>query len=354
MEDKNSANSDIEDRGRAAEVNTKPVNDSALKAAFEAGGAPGPELEAQPGNDGGAHPTSPVERTPEDEALAAPESTPPGLQVPGPPIHEATVDLMPRPSAPPGPRPVDWKGLDVLFFLVFSTIWLLLSQVLSLAGYAILRPLMGWRTPASTLVANENAVFVVAAQLVFYAPVLLYIFLVVVLQYHQSFGVGIRWRWPNFRQGARFLLAGVLLAMVVLTGSALLPDRKDFPMEKLFTSTTAVYAIGGLAVLVAPFMEELVFRGVLFSFFDRLGGFRIAVPATAVLFAALHYPEYAGAWTHVSMILVVGFALSIARAMTGSLVPSFLLHTAYNATFIGLLFLGTHGFQNLHGALGAP
>jgi uncharacterized protein len=125
-------------------------------------------------------------------------------------------------------------------------------------------------------------------------------------------------------------------------------------MEKLFTSASAVYAVGGLAVLVAPFMEELVFRGVLFSFFERLGGFRIAVPGTAVLFAALHYPEYAGAWTHVFMILLVGLVLSIARAMTGSLVPSFLLHTAYNATFIGLLFLGTHGFQNLHGALGAP
>jgi membrane protease YdiL (CAAX protease family) len=256
------------------------------------------------------------------------------------------------PSTPPVPGPVEWKGLDVALFVAFSVVWLLLSQFLSLAGYAVLRPLMGWHTPPMAL--TENPIFVVAAQLVFYAPVLTYIILVVALQYHQPFGAGIRWRWPAFGQGVRLLLAGVLLAMVVLAGSALLPDRKDFPMEKLFTSPSAVYAVGGLAVLVAPFMEELVFRGVLFSFFERLGGFGIAVPATAVLFAALHYPEYAGAWTHVFMILVVGLVLSVARASTGSLVPSFLLHTAYNATFIGLLFLGTHGFKNLHGIAGGP
>lgn len=331
MEDKIPPNANIEDHDPVSPEPgaARPVNESAPNAASESGSMPDAELEAPYTHDGLMTLTSSVEQKPELDFLKPPAVT------------------------PPGPQPVEWKGLDVLFFLVFSAVWLVLSQFLSLAGYALLRPLMGWQTPVSGLELSENAIFVVATQLVVYAPVLLYIFLVVVLQYHQPFGVGIRWRWPSFRQALRFLLTGVLLAMVVLAGSALLPDRRDFPLEKLFTSPSAIYAVGALAVLVAPFMEELVFRGVLFSFFERLGGFRTAVPATAVLFAALHYPEYAGAWTHVFMILVVGLVLSVARALTGSLVPSFLLHTAYNATFIGLLFLGTHGFQNLHGTLGA-
>lgn len=319
---------DLDPAAPAAEA-PQPVNESASNLELEAGPDTGP---------GG-----PLAN--EGAATAVTDGTEPQ-------VERYTLTFLA--GSPPAPGPVEWKGLDVLFFVLFSVVWLVLSQFLSLAGYAVLRPLMGWRTPASALAASENAIFVVAAQLVFYAPVLAYIVLVVVLQYHQQFSVGIRWRWPSFRQGMRFLLAGVLLAMVVLAGSALLPDRKDFPMEKLFTSPSAVYAVGGLAVLVAPFMEELLFRGVLFSFFERLGGYRTAVPVTALLFAALHYPEYAGAWTHVFMILVVGLALSVARAATRSLVPSFLLHTAYNATFIGLLFIGTHGFQNLHEALGAP
>ena len=332
MENEIPPDSNIEERDSTAPVleTAQPLNESAVNAAAETGDTPDAEPEGRLANEG---------------AAAVAYNTEPQAE-------RDTFTLLG--GTPPSPGPVEWKGLDVLFFLLFSAVWLVLSQFLSLAGYAVLRPLMGWRTPASDLARGDNAIFVVAAQLVFYAPVFLYIVLVVVLQYHQTFSVGIRWRWPNFRQGVRFLLAGVLLAMVVLAGSALLPDRKDFPMEKLFTSPSAVYAVGGLAVLIAPFMEELVFRGVLFSFFERLGGFRIAVPLTALLFAALHYPEYAGAWTHVSMILVVGLVLSVARAATRSLVPSFLLHTAYNATFIGLLFLGTHGFQNLRGIAGAP
>jgi uncharacterized protein len=355
MEDKVPRDAKIEDSDQPVPEarDAKPVSGSPLDVS-ESEMTPGSAPEVPLVNDSGTPTPSSTEDEPNREALAPLETAQPFQQLPSDPTDAITIDLTPAASAPPGPHPVEWKGLDVLLFLVFATVWLLLSQVLSLAGYAVLRPLMGWRIPASALVANENALFVVASQMVFYAPVLVYIFLVVVLQYHQPFGVGIRWRRPRFGQGVRFLLAGLLLAMTVLAGSALLPDRKDFPMEKLFTSATAVYAVGGLAVLIAPFMEELVFRGVLFSFFERLGGFRTAVPATAVLFAALHYPEYAGAWTHVFMILLVGVVLSIARAMTGSLVPSFLLHTAYNATFIGLLFLGTHGFQNLHGTLGAP
>lgn len=350
MNDKICPDAEMENRDQAPlETGTaEPVRESSINAGSESG-AP----ETVGANEGrNSEPSSP-EREPEQHALTPPESTSSSLQYPVPGPSEIAIESTP-PASALGPHPVEWKGLDVLLFLLFSAVWLILSQFVSLAGYSVLRPLVGWRTPPSALVLNENAIFVVAAQLVFYAPVLLYVFLVVVLQYHRSFGVGIRWRSPGFRHGVRFLLAGMLLAMIVLTGSALLPDRRDFPMEKLFTSPSAIYAVGGLAVLIAPFMEELVFRGVLFSFFERLGGFTIAVPGTAVLFAALHYPEYAGAWTHVFMILVVGLVLSVARAMTGSLVPSFLLHTAYNATFIGLLFLGTHGFQNLHGTLGSP
>ena len=50
----------------------------------------------------------------------------------------------------------------------------------------------------------------------------------------------------------------------------LLPDRDDFPLTRLFTSPQAGYAIAAFAILIAPFMEELVFRGVLFSFFQQL------------------------------------------------------------------------------------
>ena len=243
------------------------------------------------------------------------------------------------------PEPESWSGRDLLLFVGFSVFWAFLSGFLLLSGYAILRPLMAWTTPPSVLV--ENTFFGLLVQLVLYAPVLAYIILLVTVHYRLPFWTGIRWRWPGGGSAVRLLLGGLLLALAVALGSALLPDRKDFPLEKMFSSPAAAYALGAFAVLVAPFMEELIFRGVLFAFFERLIGLRWAVVGSAVLFAALHYPEYAGAWTHLGMILVVGVVFSLARAMTGSLAPSFLLHTAYNGAFILALFVGTHHFKNL-------
>jgi uncharacterized protein len=238
-----------------------------------------------------------------------------------------------------------WQARDLVLFIAFATCWAFLSGLLLLAGYAILKALMGWKTPTAALV--DNTFFGLLVQVVLYGPVLLYIILLVVAHYRLPFWAGIRWRWPGGGTAVKLLFSGVLLALLVAFGSALLPDRKDFPLEKMFSSPSAAYALGAFAVLIAPFMEELIFRGVLFAFFEHLAGLRWAVAGSAVLFAALHYPEYAGAWTHLGMILLVGTVFSLARALTGSLVPSFLLHTAYNGTFMLALFVGTHHFRNL-------
>jgi membrane protease YdiL (CAAX protease family) len=254
------------------------------------------------------------------------------------------------PATLPVPRPEPWRTRDLVLFVAFAVCWAFLSGLLLLAGYVVIRPLMGWRTPASALV--ENTFFGLLVQLVLYGPLLLYVILLVVVQYRMPFWAGIRWRWPGNQAAVSFFFGGVLLAFVVFLGSALIPDRRHFPLEKMFSSPSAAYALGAFAVLVAPFMEELIFRGVLFAFLERLAGLRWAVAVSAGLFATLHYPEYQGAWTHLGMILVVGFVFSLSRALTGSLAPSFLLHTAYNGTFMLALFVGTHHFKNLQ-ALGA-
>jgi membrane protease YdiL (CAAX protease family) len=266
------------------------------------------------------------------------------------PVHPDDVALRTGPAPPvsgPPPRrePVLWGVRDLVLFVAFAVVWLFLSQLLSLTAYAALRPIMGWQTPPQAL--GDNAYFALATQAVFYGPLLLYIVVLVVVHYRQPFWAGIRWRSLGLRQSVRFFFGGILLAFGVLLGFSLLPDHSSFPLEKLFSSAGAAYALGAFAVLIAPFMEELIFRAVFFSFFEYRVGLGFAVAATAVLFAAMHVPEYWGAWSHVLMILLVGLVFSLARGITGSLVPSVILHTAYNAALMSGLFLGTHHFQNL-------
>jgi membrane protease YdiL (CAAX protease family) len=275
-----------------------------------------------------------------------PQGTPPD----NPPQEaRSTAETSPQ-IASLSPSPAEaWTLRDLLFFAAFTSVWLLLSPLLTYTGYVALQPLVGWRIPLPEL--RNNAFFAVASQTLFYLPVLGYIYLLVVVHYRQPFWRGLAWRKLRPDQALRYLLGGILLSMAVLLVPPLLPEAKTFPLQRLFTSAPAAYAVGAFAILIAPFMEEVIFRGVLFAIFERRVGLGFAVVATAMLFAGLHVPEYWRAWNHALLILVVGVVFSLARGVTGSLTPSVILHIGYNASMMAGLFLQTQHFRTLQGVL---
>jgi membrane protease YdiL (CAAX protease family) len=169
----------------------------------------------------------------------------------------------------------------------------------------------------------------------------------VVVRYRLRFWAGLSWRTPTARRALQYFAAGLFLGVAVLFAPNLLPSRDDFPLRKLFSSPGAAYAIALFAVLVAPLIEELIFRGVLFSFFERLVGLWFAIVATALLFAGLHVPEYWGAWNGLLLVSLAGGVFSLARGLTGSLAPSVILHLAYNASLMVSLFYSTRHFHSL-------
>lgn len=245
-----------------------------------------------------------------------------------------------------------WSFRDLALFVAFVMLALAASPLMVATVYAAFQPVLGLPIPPHTLFRN-NPFFMVASQLVAYGLVFGYVYFLVSIHYRRPFWPSLRWKKPTPAETVRFFLGGILLALAVEFTPTLLPEAEEFPLERLFDSPPAAYTVAAFAVLVAPFMEELVFRGVLFNFLDRLAGTGFAVISTAVLFAGLHVPEYWGAWHHVLMILVVGIALSLARGLTGSLAPSMVLHLAYNATLMIGLYFETHHFRTL-GANGVP
>ena len=251
-----------------------------------------------------------------------------------------------EPPLPPRPAMSLWSWRDLALFVGFGALALMLSNLLALAGYAGLRPIMGWHTPTQAL--PDNPFFLLTLQSIFYALLFGYIYLLIVVHYGRPFWTGVQWRNPTAPQSFGYFLGGILLAVAVQFAPTLLPDKETFPLERLFSSPQAAYAVAAFAVLIAPFMEELIFRGVLFSFFETKIGLRFAVVSTAVFFAGLHVPEYWGAWNHVFLILLVGVMFSLARGLTGSLAPSIILHLAYNASLMTGLFIGTQHFRMLH------
>ena len=86
------------------------------------------------------------------------------------------------------------------------------------------------------------------------------------------------------------------------------------------------YAI--MAVFIAPFAEEYLFRGLLYRALDReWGGWR-AVVGSAAFFAIYHAPL---AWLPVGLL---GAANALLFKRTGRLAPAVVLHMVYNAVVV--------------------
>jgi membrane protease YdiL (CAAX protease family) len=260
------------------------------------------------------------------------------------PEGAAPAEVPLRPVPPPVPKA--WSPRDLVLFLFVSALLLVVvSPLLMYTAYAVLRPLTGWRTPVGAL--SNNPYFLLTVQSTFYVLVLGYVYFLVAVNYRQPFWAALAWHKPTTRQVVLFFLGGILLCLAVQLAPPLLPDVEDFPLLRLFTSPQAAYAIAAFAILVAPLAEELIFRGVLFRFFECQVGVRLAIAGTAALFAGMHVPQYWGAWNHVMLICLVGVVFSLARGLTGSLVPSVILHIAYNTGLMIAFFFETHQFRAL-------
>ncbi len=94
-----------------------------------------------------------------------------------------------------------------------------------------------------------------------------------------------------------------------------------------------------LAVILAPVVEEFLFRGVMFTGMTRSWGKWPAAVVVTLLFGLLHIADIAGYWPALGVITLVGLVMLLLRIRTGSLVPSMAMHAAYNGVQVAALYL---------------
>lgn len=134
-------------------------------------------------------------------------------------------------------------------------------------------------------------------------------------------------KWPFLLLAMPVL--GVLLRIGLAPLSRLVPTTGVAPIEQLVSAPSGMLTMLAIG-LVAPFAEELFFRGLLFRAFEDLRGRAFAAGITAVLFALVHAPQAFGAWPSFVSIACAGLVFSIVRALTGSTLASILGHLGYN------------------------
>ena len=89
-----------------------------------------------------------------------------------------------------------------------------------------------------------------------------------------------------------------------------------------------------LMAVLAPFGEELVFRGAFFRGFRKSGNIFGAVILSAVLFALMHMNFNQAAYA-----VLLGIMMALAAEATGSTITSFIIHLFFNGQSACMMYL---------------
>ncbi|HEX8499372.1 MAG TPA: type II CAAX endopeptidase family protein [Pyrinomonadaceae bacterium] len=254
---------------------------------------------------------------------------PPPQATPGP----GTFVAAPDPDNPP------WGVWSALGLLVLSFFLMLVTSLVFLVPYIFYRGI-GLDTLAEFAVKDPGAILVQILSIIpAHLLTLVLAWLLVTRAGKYPFFATLGWDWRGgftfWRSaGLAVLLLGVGYAIAKLTGPT------DNALEQLIRSSrAAALAVAFAAAVTAPLVEEIVFRGVLYSALRRLVGAGGAVAAVLILFALIHVPQYWPSFGVIATILVLSVVLTLIRAHTGRLLPCFVVHLVFNSIQAVLIVL---------------
>ncbi|MCA1590853.1 MAG: CPBP family intramembrane metalloprotease [Acidobacteria bacterium] len=138
--------------------------------------------------------------------------------------------------------------------------------------------------------------------------------------------------------------AAILIGFFALAFTVIhyFPEKDNELLQILRSSRAAVFAVAFMATFTAPIVEEVIYRGVLYSAFQRTAGKIAAIAAVTILFAMIHVPQYYPSLSTIFLLTLLSLILTTLRAATGNLLPCIILHTIFNAIQSLLLILGPY------------
>jgi len=244
-----------------------------------------------------------------------------------------------------------WTLADLGAFVLFAAFALPAAFFATAIIFVGLRQVFGWELSVEE--AFMRAPAAVMMQTTWEGLWLAFIYFTVTVKYRREFWEALHWTrgtggdiHPMLRP-RNWVAGGALLALAAQFYFLVAPSDTEVPIDRMLTDPLAGYVLAAFGILVAPFIEELVFRGYVYPVFEHLWGLHAAALLTALLFALIHLPQLWGGWEYILVIFAAGAAFSYARGKTGSLVPAYLLHLGYNTALFVLLYVSTAGFRTL-------
>jgi membrane protease YdiL (CAAX protease family) len=245
---------------------------------------------------------------------------------------------------------VPWGWPDVVLLAVIAMVGALLSGVV----VVIVLGFFGVPTAHLSKSPDELGLIAVSAQILLNVGVLAYLAAQMRVRFQSPFWRTIGWRPLKARKSSRGLVyvalifCGFLLAEVVSLAEPIFPPKHPLPIETIFQGPHAALLFMLTAVLLAPVVEETVFRGYLYPVVARSGGVSAGVVITGTLFGLLHAGQLWGGLWQIALLVVVGIVFTLARAVARTVVASYLLHTSYNALPVIAALFSSVKIRHIH------
>jgi membrane protease YdiL (CAAX protease family) len=143
------------------------------------------------------------------------------------------------------------------------------------------------------------------------------------------------WRTLGFSWSERFgfwTSAGLAVGLLALgLGLTKIIGGEPTQIDQIVNSSlTSRYALAILAATTTPLVEEVVYRGVLYSALQKTAGMLWAIIGVSVLFTLVHVLQYYNNLGVILVISILSVSLTLVRAYTGKLLPCFVMHLIFN------------------------
>jgi membrane protease YdiL (CAAX protease family) len=242
---------------------------------------------------------------------------------------------------------VPWSWPDLLFLGAFTLAGIILFTLLLEGIFAMfgVSPAQIRQSP------SKQSFFALLAQALLFFALLGYLVAQIRIRLSAPFWRTIGWRRLETGGRPRALVylgifgAGFVFATVIEIASGLVGTKTKLPIERLFQDRLAAALFIAMAVLIAPVIEETIFRGYIYPVIARRFGVAAGVIGTGVLFGLLHAPQLWGGWGQIVLLVIVGIVFTYARAVTGTVVASYLLHVSYNSLVSLAFVIASHGLR---------
>jgi len=146
---------------------------------------------------------------------------------------------------------------------------------------------------------------------------------------------------------AGLLASGAIISLLVDAASALHPPGKPLPIETIYQDRLSSLLFMLMAVLLAPIVEETVFRGYIYPVLAQNWGVGSGIVITGALFGMLHGFQLGGARWQILLLVIVGVIFTWVRARTRTVVASYLMHLGYNSFLFVQFLVLTHFLTRL-------